>query len=129
MGDRVDRLGRQPGASLILCGFMDDLPKVHPTHHRRTMVGLFVLVGMLVVLGLAAEMWEVRQGWFTATLAGMWLVSFVGWLLWRVNHASCPQCGRGMKHVGSASTKDVQMEIFCCPECGGQWSVPGISND
>ena len=34
---------------------MEELPQIHPTDHRRTMLGLALLIALLVLLGMGAE--------------------------------------------------------------------------
>ena len=108
---------------------MGELPKIHPTHHRGTMLGLMLLIALLILLGIAAEKMAPLPPWVMPVLAIGWLISFVGWVLLRVKRARCPQCSRPMKHLRSVEQDKQQMEVFGCAACGKEWTVPGVTSE
>jgi len=106
---------------------MEELPKIHPTHHRGTFLGLALLIALLIPVALGAEKAEHLSPWLLPVLAIGWLVVFAGWILLRINQARCPQCSRPMKHLRSVEKDKQQMEIFGCAACGKEWTVPGVT--
>ena len=100
----------------------------HRSHHKRTMIGLFIIVLMIVGVGFAGTKlaWP---DWVSTSLAVVGLVGFIGFILIRMNVSRCPTCRGKASHLKSIQLNKSPWEVFECKVCGKQYRIPGVSAD
>lgn len=104
----------------------------HPTHARKTLRAMFVLMGLSVLpFGFAfyAADWlhdETLENWAVGVLMALWVGVMVVAAL-RMYVSRCPSCRRWLfRQAGDAS--GVGGIPFICPQCDIVWDS-GISVD
>jgi len=110
-------------------------PPVHPSHHRRTMLGALGIVLVAAIAIIAAGHLEGSE------LAGSPLhricqIVFLGAVVWLMGHfvhranlakPDCPGCGGKMEDRGTPFRLGGEAwRVFRCPRCSAEFRIPGM---